>query len=107
MAEMTFTDQNFESEVLKEEKTPVLVDFWATWCGPCQMQGPIIEQLTKEMENKVKVGKLEVDRNPQMAEKLGVKSIPTLMIFKKGEMVWQNVGLQTKDKLITEINKYL
>lgn len=106
MAEITLTDQNFEAEVLKEQNLPVLVDFWATWCGPCQMQGPIIEQLAKEMENKTKVGKLEVDQNPQIAEKYGVKSIPTLMIFKKGEMVCQIVGLQTKDKLIAEISKY-
>lgn len=107
MSEITFTDQNFETEVLKEENKPVLVDFWATWCGPCQMQGPIIEEMAKEMVNKAKVGKLEVDKNPVMAEKYGVKSIPTLMIFKGGKIVWQSTGLQTKNKLVAELNKYI
>lgn len=107
MSEMTFTDQNFEAEVLKEEKMPVLVDFWATWCGPCQMQGPIIEKLAKDMAGKAKIGKIDVDQNPQMAEKYGVKSIPSLMIFNKGEIVWQSTGLQTQDKLVAELNKHI
>ena len=107
MSEITFTDQNFESEVLKEEKMPVLIDFWATWCGPCKMQGPIITEVANEMAEKAKVGKIEVDQNPQMAEKYGVRSIPTLVIFKKGEIVWQSVGLQTKDKLIAELDKFV
>ncbi|MFA5069760.1 MAG: thioredoxin [Patescibacteria group bacterium] len=107
MSEIIFTDQNFEVEVLKEQKLPVLVDFWATWCGPCKMQGPIIEAVAAEMAGKAKVGKLEVDQNSQMAEKYQVQSIPTIMIFKGGEVIWQAVGLQTKDKLIAELNKYI
>ncbi|MFH1367050.1 MAG: thioredoxin [Patescibacteria group bacterium] len=107
MSEITLTDQNFEAEVLKEENMPILVDFWATWCGPCQMQGPIIEKLAEEMTGKAKVGKIDVDQSPNMAEKFGVKSIPTLMIFKKGEIVWQSTGLQTQDKLMVELNKHI
>jgi len=93
-----FTDQNFEQEVLNSQK-PVLVDFWAPWCGPCQMMGPIIEQLVEELEGKVVVGKLNVDENPQMAQKYGVMSIPTLLIFKDGQVVEQFVGVQPKEVL--------
>ncbi len=98
MSEQTFTDQNFEQEVLKSE-VPVLVDFWAEWCGPCRMQAPIIEQLAKDFNGLAKVGKLEVDQNPVTAQKYQVMSIPTLMIIKKGEIVWQGVGLQQKKNL--------
>jgi len=96
--EKVFTDQNFEQEVLNSQK-PVLVDFWAPWCGPCQMMGPIIEQLAEELEGKVVVGKLNVDENPQMAQKYGVMSIPTLLIFKDGRVVEQFVGVQPKEVL--------
>ena len=106
MSELELNDQNFETEVLKEAKMPVLVDFWATWCGPCVMQGPIIEEVAKEMEGKAKVGKIEIDKNPATAEKYAVKSIPTLAIFKNGELVWQSSGLQQKEKLIEELNKH-
>lgn len=95
MPEVIFTDQNFEQEVLKSD-LPVLVDFWASWCGPCKMQGPIIEELAKDFNGKAKIGKLEVDENPQMAQKHSVMSIPTLILFKKGEIVWQATGLQQK-----------
>jgi thioredoxin 1 len=98
MSEQTFTDQNFEQEVLKSE-VPVLVDFWAEWCGPCRMQAPIIEQIAKDFNGQAKVGKLEVDQNPTTAQKYQVMSIPTLMIIKKGETVWQGVGLQQKKNL--------
>jgi len=96
--EKVFTDQNFEQEVLNSQK-PVLVDFWAPWCGPCQMMGPIIEELAEELEGKVVVGKLNVDENPQMAQKYGVMSIPTLLIFKDGRVVEQFVGVQPKEVL--------
>ncbi len=90
---MQFTDQNFEAEVLKSDK-PVLVDFWAVWCGPCQMMGPIIEELAKEVGDKYKVGKLNVDENRETASKYGIMSIPTLIIFKDGKAVKQFVGVQ-------------
>jgi thioredoxin 1 len=106
MSEIEFTDQNFEDEVIKS-KQPVLVDFWATWCGPCQMQGPIIEEVAKEMEGKAKIGKLEVDKNNQTASKYNVMSIPTLIIFKEGKIVYQKPGLHQKEQLIEELNKVI
>ncbi len=104
MSEVVITDQNFEAEVIKT-KGPVLVDFWAEWCGPCRMQGPIVEALAKQYAGKAKVGKLEVDQNPAMAQKYGVMSIPTMMIFKNGEIVWQGIGLQQNDTIASELNK--
>ncbi len=99
-----FTDQNFEGEVLKSDK-PVLVDFWAAWCGPCQMMGPIIEELAKELEGKYKIGKMNVDENRETAAKYGIMSIPTLIIFKGGKEVKQLVGLQNKESLRGELEK--
>lgn len=101
---MQFTDQNFEQEVLKSDK-PVLVDFWAVWCGPCQMMRPIIEELAKEVGDKYKVGKLNVDENRETAAKYAVMSIPTLIIFKDGKAVKQLVGVQAKDNLKEELEK--
>ena len=101
---MQFTDQNFEQEVLKNDK-PVLVDFWAVWCGPCQMMGPIIDELAKEVKDKFKVGKLNVDENRETAAKYAVMSIPTLIIFKNGEAVKQLVGVQAKESLKEELDK--
>jgi thioredoxin 1 len=102
--EIVFTDQNFEAEVMKSDK-PVLVDFWAPWCGPCQMMGPVIEELAKEMGDKVKVGKLNVDENPKVAEKYGIMSIPTVMIFKGGNIAKQLVGVQSGEALKGELEK--
>ena len=96
--EIEFTDQNFEQEVLKYEK-PVLVDFWAPWCGPCQMMGPVIEDLAKEMGDKAKVGKLNVDENGEVSAKFGIMSIPAIKIFKGGEIVKEFVGVQAKETL--------
>ncbi|MBT5337856.1 thioredoxin [Candidatus Falkowbacteria bacterium] len=97
---MELKDNNFEQEVLKYEEGPVLVDFHAPWCGPCQMQGPIIEELSKEMQDtKAKVFKLNVDESNQTAQKYGVMSIPTLIIFVKGEPKETMNGLQNKDVL--------
>mgnify|MGYP001609232840 CR=1 FL=1 len=105
MAEKIFTDQSFESDVLKSQ-VPVLVDFWAPWCGPCKIQGPIIEELAGEVdETKAVVGKLNVDENPATAEKYGILSIPTLAIFKAGQVVEQFVGVQAKDKLKAALEK--
>lgn len=106
MADVTITDKNFDSEVLKHD-TPVLVDFWAVWCGPCQIQGPIVEDVAKAMEGKVKVGKLNVDENPEVSQKFGIMSIPTLMIFNGGAVVKQFIGVQSKEALMGELNKLL
>ncbi len=100
---ITFTDQNFEKEVLKSEK-PVLVDFWAPWCGPCQMVSPLIEELAKEVEGKVKVGKLNVDENPQVAAKYGIMSIPTVIFFKEGKEVVRQIGLESKENYLKIIS---
>ena len=100
---LDITDQTFEAEVL-QSKTPVLVDFWAVWCGPCQVQGPIVEEVSTAMGDRAKVGKLNVDENPQYAQKFGIMSIPTLMIFKGGNMVKQFIGVTSKDVLISELN---
>ena len=104
MSEVIFTDSNFETEALKVSE-PVLVDFFASWCGPCKMQGPIIEEVAKEMTGKAKVGKLDIDANQAVAQKYGVMSIPTLMIFKDGKEVEKMVGVQTKEDLIEKLTK--
>lgn len=106
MVDFTVTDANFDSEVMKAT-IPVLVDFWAVWCGPCQVQGPIVEALAKELDGKVKVGKMDVDQNPHTAQKFGIMSIPTLMIFHGGAVVKQFIGVQSKETLIAELNKLL
>lgn len=99
-----FTDQNFEAEVIKNDK-PVLVDFWAPWCGPCQVMGLIIEELAKDLEGKVKIGKMNVDENPVTAEEYAIMSIPSLKIFKGGKVVKEFVGLQAKESLKEELEK--
>lgn len=102
---LILTDQSFEKEVLKSD-LPVLVDFWASWCGPCLMAGPIIEELAKEYEGKIKVGKLNVDENPKIAEKYGILSIPTVIIFKEGKEIKRQVGFPGKQgyrKFLEEI----
>ncbi len=93
-----FTDQNFEAEVLQAEQ-PVLVDFWAPWCGPCRQLGPIVEQVAQEYEGRVKVGKLNVQDNPATAQKYNVMSIPLLVLFKGGQPVQQLLGLQPADQI--------
>jgi thioredoxin 1 len=101
---MEFTDQNFDQEVLKNDKL-VVVDFWAPWCGPCQIMGPILEELSTEVKDTAKVGKLNVDDNPETASKYGIMSIPTIKIFKGGKIVKEFVGVQQKDALKAELAK--
>lgn len=99
------TDANFE-EVLKSEH-PVLVDFWAEWCGPCKMIGPIVEELAGEYEGKAVIGKLDVDSNPEVTMKFGVRSIPTLLIFKDGQVVDKQIGAVPKSILSQKIEAQL
>jgi len=101
----TFSDDTFEAEVLKSE-TPVFVDFWAPWCGPCQQMGPLVEELATELGDTVKVGKLNVDENQMVAGKYNVMSIPTFLLFKGGEVVDTVVGGVPKQKLQEMIQKH-
>jgi thioredoxin 1 len=101
----TLTDGNFEESVIKSSK-PVLVDFWAEWCGPCRMIAPTVEALASDNAGKVVVGKLNVDESPETASKFGVRSIPTLLIFKSGQVVEQIVGLTDKARLQGLLDKH-
>ena len=98
MATVTGTDQNFDAEVLKSDK-PVLVDFWAVWCGPCKIVKPVVEKLADEYKDKVKVVEVDVDQNQQVSGMYGIMSIPTLMFFKAGQPVKTMIGAQGEEAL--------
>lgn len=100
------TDSNFEGEVISSEK-PVLVDFWAVWCGPCKMIAPELKKLSEEKSGELKIGRLNVDDNRDIAIKYGISSIPTLLLFKNGEVVKKLIGAMSKDKILTEISQFL
>ena len=106
MALLNLTDANFKKEVL-ESNLPVLVDYWASWCNPCRMIAPIIEELAKEYNNKLKIGKLNIDDNPKIPTQYQVMSIPTLMFFKKGRVIEQAVGVISKAELKKKIEENL
>ncbi|TVQ14707.1 MAG: thioredoxin [Bacteroidetes bacterium] len=100
------TDSNFEELVLKSDK-PVLVDFWAEWCGPCRMVAPIVNEISVEYEGKAVVGKLDVDSNPEVAQKYGIRNIPTILFFKNGEIADKQVGAVPKSMLTSKIENLL
>lgn len=103
MAEIVLTTENFEQEVLKSS-LPVVVDFWATWCGPCQMLAPVLEEVAEELDGKVKIGKVNVDDQAVLAMEYKISSIPTLLLFENGEIKNKNLGFIPKDKLLEFIN---
>ena len=100
------SDQNFETEVMKSD-TPVLVDFWAAWCGPCRMVAPVLEEIANEQGEKVKIAKLDVDANPITAGRFGVRSIPTMILFKNGREAQRVVGYMPKEKLLQQIQPHI
>jgi thioredoxin 1 len=100
------TDTNFEQEVLNSDM-PVLIDFWAVWCGPCRVIAPVVEEIAGEYEGKLKVGKLDVDNNPQTAVKYGIRSIPTLLIFNNGEVSDQLIGALPKAQIVDRVERVM
>lgn len=106
MKPIEVTDSSFDNEVVKSA-SPVLVDFWAEWCGPCKMIAPVVEEIAKDYDGKLKVAKVDVDSNPQSAGKFGVRSIPTLLLFKDGQVVDQIIGAVPKRHLIEKIEKHV
>jgi thioredoxin 1 len=106
MALLHLTDKNFEEEVVNSP-VPVLVDFWAEWCGPCKMLNPVIEEVARDLSGKLKVAKVNVDDAQELAVRFGIMSIPTLLVFKQGKVVGQIVGAMPKDQLLAKLNPAL
>ena len=103
---LELTDANFEELVMKADQ-PVLVDFWAVWCGPCRMVGPVVEEIAKDYEGKAIVGKVDVDNNPEVASKFGIRNIPTILFMKNGEIVDKQVGAAQKAQLTEKLDAML
>lgn len=103
---IAITESNFDNEVIKSE-LPVLIDFWAIWCGPCKMIAPIVEELAKDYQGKLKVAKCDVDSNQSIAIKYGIRSIPTILIFKNGEVTEQIIGALPKPRIVEKIDNIL
>ncbi len=103
---MELNNSNFDSEVIRSDK-PVLVDFWAPWCGPCRALAPIIEEVSHEYSDKIKIGKVNVDENPEISMRFGIRSIPTLILFKNGQAVEQIIGAVPKSEIERAIQKVL
>ncbi len=106
MADLTFTDSSFKQEVL-DSKMPVVVDFWAPWCGPCKIVSPVIDELAKEYEGKIKIGKVNVDENNKTSSQYGIMSIPSIVFFKNGKPVKTMIGAQSKENYKQEIEQVL
>lgn len=106
MSELTLNGDNFTQEVLQSE-TPVLVDFWAPWCGPCKMMGPVIDEVAKELDGKVKVGKVNVDEFGELAQQYNILSIPTFIVFKGGQVAEQFSGAMPKEVLIQKLEAHV
>ena len=106
MSDLNFTDSDFKTQVL-ESKEPVIVDFWAPWCAPCRIVSPTIDELGKEYEGKVKVGKMNVDENPKVAGQYGIMSIPSIVFFKNGQPIKTMIGAQAKENYKQEIEEVL
>lgn len=104
--EYRFTNENFDTEVMNSE-VPVLIDFYADWCGPCKMMGPVVEELAKEYDGKAKVGKINVDEQPELAQKYGVMSIPYFAFIKNGELVSDEMGAVPKDRLAAKLQEMI
>ncbi|MCI9177119.1 MAG: thioredoxin [Clostridia bacterium] len=99
MSVITLENKNFEKEVLQSQKT-VLIDFWASWCGPCRMMAPVVEEIAQSQEETLKVGKVNIDENQELAEKYGVMSIPTFIVIKNGQETARTVGVQSKEEIM-------
>lgn len=106
MTTLEITDANFDELVLNADK-PVLIDFWAEWCGPCRMVGPVVEEIAKEYKGQAIVGKIDVDKNPQISVRFGIRNIPALLYFKNGEVVDKQVGAVPKSVLSAKLAKQL
>jgi thioredoxin len=105
-ATRTVTDETFDTEVLKSDK-PVVVDYWAEWCGPCRMVAPVLEEIAAEHADKIDVVKINIDENPQVAQRYGILQIPTLNVFRGGEVVKQVIGAKPKSALLRELADYI